>query len=74
MGAKLMPLVAAADGTVTFLRTDASGTSGNMVEITDDDGWSYWYMHVNNDTPGTDDGAQPRASTASRRASCSAHA
>ena len=59
MGAKLMPLVAAADAHVTFLRTDASGTSGNMVEITDDAGWSYWYLHVNNDSPGTDDGLNP---------------
>ena len=59
MGAKLMPLIAATDARVTFLRTDASGTSGNMVEITDDAGWSYWYLHVNNDTPGTDDGLNP---------------
>jgi len=59
MGAKLMPLVATTDARVTFLRTDASGTSGNMVEITDDAGWSYWYLHVNNDTPGTDDGLNP---------------
>ena len=73
MGAKLMPLVAAADGTVTFLRTDASGTSGNMVEITDDAGWSYWYLHINNDTPGTDDGANP-AEYRFAPGSCSARA
>src|SRR5262249_46808155 len=24
------------------------------------DGWEYWYIHINNDTPGTDDGANPR--------------
>ena len=59
MGAKLMPLVAATDGTITCLRTDASGTAGNMLELTDDDGWSYWYIHINNDTPGTDDGLNP---------------
>jgi hypothetical protein len=59
MGTKLTPLVAAADARVTFLRTDSSGTSGNMVELTDADGWEYWYLHVNNDTPGTDDGLNP---------------
>ncbi len=57
MGAKLTPLVAAADGTVTSLRHDDSGLSGNSLTITDDDGWRYVYIHLNNDTPGTDDGA-----------------
>ena len=59
MGAKLMPLLAATNGRVTFLRTDSSGSSGNMITITDDDGWWYSYMHVNNDSPGTDDGLNP---------------
>jgi hypothetical protein len=59
MGAKLMPLVAAAAGRVTFVRGDASGSSGNMLMIEGTDGWEYWYLHVNNDTPGTDDGANP---------------
>ena len=57
MGAKMTPLVAAADGTVTSLRHDDSGLSGNSLTITDDDGWRYVYIHLNNDTPGTDDGA-----------------
>ncbi len=57
MGAKMMPLVAAADGTVTALRHDNSGLSGNSMTITDADGWTYVYIHINNDTPGTDDGA-----------------
>jgi hypothetical protein len=61
MGAKLTPLVAAAGGKVSFLRTDASGTSGNMLTIKDDEGWTYVYIHVNNDTPGTDDGLNPEA-------------
>ncbi|HET9729652.1 MAG TPA: M23 family metallopeptidase [Acidimicrobiia bacterium] len=59
MGAKLDHLVAANDGTVTFLRTDSSGHSGNMLILTGTDGWKYWYIHVNNDTPGTDDGKNP---------------
>lgn len=56
MGAKMTPLVAAADGTVTALRHDSTGLSGNSLTITDADGWQYVYIHINNDTPGTDDG------------------
>ncbi len=59
MGEKLMPLVAAVDGTVSWVRNDGSGLSGNMVSIQDSGGWEYWYIHVNNDTPGTDDGLNP---------------
>ncbi|MCU1692285.1 MAG: N-acetylmuramoyl-L-alanine amidase [Frankiales bacterium] len=58
MGPKMSPLVAAFDGTVTSLSRD--GGSGNYVVITGDRGptagWSAFYLHVNNDTPGTDDG------------------
>ena len=50
-------LVATVDGTITYLRTDAGGLSGNMLILTANDGWMYVYMHLNNDTPGTDDGA-----------------
>lgn len=57
MGAKMQHLLAAADGTVTLLRHTDVGTAGNWLIITDDHGWQYWYMHLNNDTPGTDDGA-----------------
>lgn len=59
MGAKLMREVAANDGVVTYVRADTTGLSGNMLEITGDDGWTYVYIHINNDTPGTDDGANP---------------
>lgn len=57
MGTKMQHLVAAADGEVTALRHDNSGLSGNSLTITDADGWRYLYIHINNDTPGTDDGA-----------------
>lgn len=57
MGPKMTPLVAAADGTVTALRHDNTGLSGNSLTITDADGWQYVYIHINNDTPGSDDGA-----------------
>ena len=36
-------------------------TAGYGVVVRDDDGWEYHVYHVNNDTPGTDDGADPGA-------------
>jgi len=55
---KLTPLVAANSGCITYL--DYGGpSSGNMLTLTDDDGWEYRYIHINNDSPGTDDGANP---------------
>ncbi|HVE75170.1 MAG TPA: peptidoglycan DD-metalloendopeptidase family protein, partial [Actinomycetota bacterium] len=59
MGAKLQHLIAAAGGRVSYIRTDSSGTSGNMLTIRDSAGWQYTYVHVNNDSPGTDDNANP---------------
>ncbi len=53
LGPKMTPLIAAVDGTVTWMRS----TGNNMLVITDSEGWEYWYIHINNDTPGTDDGA-----------------
>jgi hypothetical protein len=53
MGHKLEVEVAAHDGRIGWTRTDGN----NMLTIVDDDGWAYWYIHVNNDSPGTDDGA-----------------
>ncbi len=58
-GAKLQHLVAAVDGRITWVIDDSRGNSGNALGITDEDGWRYLYMHINNDTPGTDDGANP---------------
>lgn len=52
MAPKMTPLVAAFDGTV-WLR---SNPSHYWLTITDDEGWKAVYMHMNNDTPGTDDG------------------
>ncbi len=58
---KLSPLVATRDATVVVLVTDpdVGGIYGNNVVIEDDDGWTHHYVHLNNDTPGTDDGANP---------------
>ncbi len=56
MAPKGTPLVATADGEVSWMRWDNVGNGGNILVLTDNDGWEYWYIHINNDTPGTDDG------------------
>lgn len=55
MGQKLMPLVAAVDGTISNVNYPEA-TWGYSISIRDKDGYEYWYLHMNNDTPGTDDG------------------
>lgn len=55
MAAKMTPLVACFDGVVYVGRS--SGVGGhNTLRVIGDNGWSGVYYHVNNDTPGTDDG------------------
>lgn len=58
MGPKMTPLVSAVDGTVREIVFQ--NDKGNRVVVQDDDGWFYVYLHVNNDTPGTDDMAATR--------------
>lgn len=52
---KMTPLVAVVDGYVNYVASPQA-TWGYEIEIQDDEGYSYDYLHVNNDTPGTDDG------------------
>ncbi len=61
MGKKLQRLLAANDATVTWLRDTATpdGSRSNILILEDAAGWEYWYVHINNDSPGTDDGANP---------------
>ena len=59
LGSKLQPLLAAVDGTITWARLQGSGLAGNSFVITDANGWEYWYLHINNDSPGIDDGRSP---------------
>src|SRR5436190_160859 len=60
MGQKLFHEVAVVDGTITSVKVaDGSRISGNMLTLKGNDGWFYYYIHVNNDTPGTDDGTNP---------------
>jgi len=48
------PLVATVDGVIATVRHSNSGRSGNMVVLDGDDGHRYYYIHLNNDEPGTD--------------------
>jgi hypothetical protein len=52
---KMRPLVAAVDGTISFVAYPQP-SYGWFIRITDDQGYDYLYIHINNDTPGTDDG------------------
>jgi hypothetical protein len=61
IGVQMQPLLAAVDGTVTRISPQVTGISGVAIAITGPDGWRYNYFHVNNDTPGTDDGAALQA-------------
>lgn len=60
MGEKLMPIYAAVGGEVTWAPgADGEGepSYGFMLTIAGTDGREYNYVHLNNDTPGTDDGS-----------------
>ena len=48
-------VVAVADGFVEAM--EDGRRSGYYVRLRHADGWVTWYIHLNNDTPGTDDGA-----------------
>lgn len=53
-GVKGAPVVAAADGMVSWMGW--SPRAGYYVVIQHAGGWETWYVHLNDDTPGTDDG------------------
>ncbi len=55
MGNKMTPLYAAVDGRVSSVNIPEKSW-GNAIVLRDADGYTYHYLHVNNDTPGTDDG------------------
>ena len=52
---KGVPVLAVADGTVVGLENGSS--SGYYVRLAHVGGWETYYMHLDNDSPGTDDGA-----------------
>ncbi len=55
MAGKMRPLLAVADGTISFLTVNEA-TWGWSLTIVDSEGYKYNYLHINNDSPGTDDG------------------
>ncbi|MEL7155062.1 MAG: DUF4214 domain-containing protein [Actinomycetota bacterium] len=65
LGPKMVPMVAARSGVISWGRYN--NARGSILTIEDDDGWKYTYIHLNNDTPGTDDGAATCAETFSAR-------
>jgi murein DD-endopeptidase MepM/ murein hydrolase activator NlpD len=60
MGPKMTPLIAPFDGIVTSVKRETTVGSGNYLTIQATRGpavgWAVVFIHVNNDTPGTDDG------------------
>ena len=52
---KMTLIVAVKDGTVGWMHNEQGGKCCAMA-LKHDDGWESWYIHMNNDTPGTDDG------------------
>ena len=57
-GEKMRPLVSTVNGTVREIIYE--NADGNRLVIQDDEGWFYVYLHLNNDTPGTDDSQATR--------------
>jgi putative cell wall-binding protein len=55
-GWKGIPIVAAHSGTITMTTESAGRDCCAIWGLTNDDGWKSLYIHMNNDTPGTDDG------------------
>lgn len=55
MAPKMRPLIAAVDGVVSWVQYPEPSW-GYAISLTDNEGYQYWYLHVNNDNVGTDDG------------------
>lgn len=53
MAPKMTPVYAVADGVVSRIKT--GGRSGWYIMVDHGNGWESFHMHLNNDTPGTDD-------------------
>jgi hypothetical protein len=56
MAPKMRPLVAVFTGTISYVKRETRVGDGNYFSLTGTTGWTVNYIHVNNDTPGTDDG------------------
>ena len=61
MGTKMLPIVAAASGRIEYVNwssnpDDLRPEKCCSLALRHDDGWQTYYIHLNNDSPGTDDG------------------
>ena len=56
MGPKMRVAVAVFNGVVHSIKRESYVGEGNYITIKGDNGWSANYIHMNNDSPGTDDG------------------
>lgn len=56
MADKMTPIVAVVNGVIHYAPV-IEPSYGYMITLNGDDGYEYNYVHLNNDTPGTDDGA-----------------
>ncbi|HVF04817.1 MAG TPA: M23 family metallopeptidase [Frankiaceae bacterium] len=56
MGPKMNVAVAAFNGVIWSVKRETTVGEGNYLTLKGDNGWSANYIHMNNDTPGTDDG------------------
>lgn len=56
IGGKHWPLYAVVDGRVCRIDEGEEDSYGRHISVCGDDGNTYRYLHMNNDTPGTDDG------------------
>ncbi len=54
-GKKMQQLVAVTNGRLSYVPFPEP-SYGYGIFLRGDDGYEYWYLHLNNDTPGTDDG------------------
>ena len=61
MAPKMTPVYSVANGVVSVVTT--SRLAGRYLGIDHGDGWSSYYMHLNNDMPGTDNGRAPWSMT-----------
>jgi murein DD-endopeptidase MepM/ murein hydrolase activator NlpD len=57
LGGKGFHLVAPADAVIVDLRGPGEGYSDYSLRMVDGHGWYYAFLHMNDDTPGTDDGS-----------------
>lgn len=56
MGPKMRAAVAVFNGVIHSIKRESYVGEGNYITLKGDNGWSANYIHMNNDTPGTDDG------------------